>query len=126
VYRKHGYVHISEYSDSGYADDQGDRKSTTGYRTFAGGNLMTWRSKKQDVVSRSSVNAKYRAMAHITCEMLWLKNLLMELDLDSLDQCLYIVIISLPSILSRIQCFMKGPNILRLTIMLSEMLGPRR
>ena len=46
VYKKHGHVHISGYSDSGYADDQGDRKSTTGYCTFVGGNMLTWRSKK--------------------------------------------------------------------------------
>ena len=79
VHRKHGHVHISGYSDSGYSGDRGDRKSTTGYRTFAGGNLMTWRSKKQDVVSRSSVEAEYRVMAHTACEMVWLKNLLIEL-----------------------------------------------
>ena len=46
VYRKYRHVHISEYSDSGYAGDQGDRKSTTDYCTFVGENLMTWRSKK--------------------------------------------------------------------------------
>ena len=46
VYRKHGHKHISEYSDSGYAGDRGDRKSTTGYYTFIGGNLVTWKSKK--------------------------------------------------------------------------------
>ena len=33
VYMKHGHVHISEYSDSGYAGDRGDRKSTTRYYT---------------------------------------------------------------------------------------------
>ena len=40
---------------------------------------MTWRSKKQDV-SRSSAEAEYRAMAHTTCEMMWLKNLLLEFN----------------------------------------------
>jgi len=51
MYRKHGHVHISEYSDSGYAGDRGDRKSITGYYIFVRGNLVTWRSKKQDIVS---------------------------------------------------------------------------
>ena len=46
VYRKHGHVHIFGYSDSGYADDRGNRKSTTGYCTFVERNLVTWRSKK--------------------------------------------------------------------------------
>ena len=40
---------------------------------------MTWRSKKQDVVSRTSAETEYRTIAHTTCEMVWLKNLLMEL-----------------------------------------------
>ena len=39
---------------------------------------MTWRNKKQDVVSRSSAEAEYIAITHTTCEMVWLKNLLME------------------------------------------------
>ena len=46
VYRKHGDVRISGYFNSGYAGDRGDRKSTMGYCTFVGGNLVTWRSKK--------------------------------------------------------------------------------
>ena len=40
VYRKHEHVRISGYSDSGYAGDR-DKKSTTGYCTFVGGNLVT-------------------------------------------------------------------------------------
>ena len=40
---------------------------------------MTWRSKKQDGVSRSSAEAECRAMAQTTCEMLWLKHLLEDL-----------------------------------------------
>jgi len=46
VYRKHGHIRISEYYDSGYAGDREDRKSSTWYCTFIGGNLVTWRSKK--------------------------------------------------------------------------------
>jgi len=46
VYKKHEYVRISGNSDLGYAGDRGDRKSTMGYCTFVGGNLVTWRSKK--------------------------------------------------------------------------------
>lgn len=43
------------------------------------GNLVTWRSKKQSVVARSSAEAEYRAMAHGVCEMLWLKRVMDEL-----------------------------------------------
>jgi len=41
VYRKYGHVHVSEYSDSGYVGDRGDRKSTIVYCTLIGGNLVT-------------------------------------------------------------------------------------
>ncbi|RVW66265.1 Retrovirus-related Pol polyprotein from transposon RE1 [Vitis vinifera] len=41
-----------------------DRRSTSGYCTFLGGNLVTWRSKKESVVARSSVEVEFRAMAH--------------------------------------------------------------
>ncbi|RVW80769.1 Retrovirus-related Pol polyprotein from transposon RE1 [Vitis vinifera] len=58
-----------------YAGNKGDRKSTSSYCTFVGGNLVTWKSKKQIVVSRSSVEAEYCAMAHTTCELIWLKAL---------------------------------------------------
>ena len=42
-------------------------------------NLISWKSKKQDVVGRSSVEAEYRAMTLATCELIWLKQLLQEL-----------------------------------------------
>jgi len=44
-----------------------------------GGNLVSWRSKKQAVVSRSTAEAEQRAMALALCEMMWLKGLLKEL-----------------------------------------------
>ncbi|KAL4354973.1 hypothetical protein GQ457_06G008980 [Hibiscus cannabinus] len=46
------------------------------------GNLVTWRSKKLTVVSRSSAELEYRAMALGICEAMWLKKLLIELELD--------------------------------------------
>ncbi|KAB2625923.1 hypothetical protein D8674_017583 [Pyrus ussuriensis x Pyrus communis] len=52
------------FTDADWAGSVGDRRSTSGYFTFVGGNLVTWRSKKQKVVSRSSAEAEYRGMAH--------------------------------------------------------------
>jgi len=83
LYKKHGHVRIFGYSDSRYAGDKRDRKFTTGYYTFVGGNMVTWRSKKQDV-SRTSAEAEYRAMTHTSCEMMWLKNLLLEFGFSHL------------------------------------------
>jgi len=62
-----------------------DRRSTSGYCTFVGGNLVTWRSKKQSVVARSSAEAEYRAMAQGVCEIIWVKKILEELKLSGKD-----------------------------------------
>ncbi|KAL6312310.1 hypothetical protein AAG906_004931 [Vitis piasezkii] len=57
-----------------------DRKSTSRYCTFVWGNLVTWRSKKQTIVVRSTAEAELRSVAHGICEVLWLKILLEELE----------------------------------------------
>ena len=70
---------IVGYCDADWAGDSKDRRSTTGYCMFVGGNLVAWKSKKQSVVSRSSSEAEYRAMAAATSEVVWLKALVGEL-----------------------------------------------
>jgi hypothetical protein len=42
----------------------------TGFCTFVGGNLITWKSKKQNVVVRSSAEAEYRAMTSTASELI--------------------------------------------------------
>ncbi|GJW81349.1 putative RNA-directed DNA polymerase [Tanacetum coccineum] len=61
---------VSGYTDADWAGDRTGGKSTSGYFTFIGGNLVTWRSKKQKVVARSSAKAEYRGMVHGVCELL--------------------------------------------------------
>ncbi|RDX71657.1 putative mitochondrial protein, partial [Mucuna pruriens] len=53
------------YTNENYARSVVDRRSTFGYCMFLGGNLVTWRSKKKNVVARSSAEVEFRAMAHI-------------------------------------------------------------
>ncbi|CAI0435697.1 unnamed protein product, partial [Linum tenue] len=67
---------LSGFSDSDWATCPDSRKSITGYCTFLGSSLVTWRSKKQGTVSRSSSEAEYRALAQLSCEVQWLKALL--------------------------------------------------
>lgn len=70
---------IEGYTDADWAGSIMDRRSTSGYFTFVGGNLVTWRSKKQKVVARSSAEAEFRGMAQGVCELLWIRNLLSDL-----------------------------------------------
>ena len=70
---------VDAYSDVDWAGAIDDRRSTLGYFTFVGGNLVTWRSKKQNVIARSSAEAEFRGMAFGICQALWLRLLLMDL-----------------------------------------------
>jgi hypothetical protein len=81
LYKSNGSLQVDCYTDADWAGSLDDRRSTSGYCTFLGGNLITWRSKKQSVVARSTAEAELRAMAHGVCEVLWLRILLMELGL---------------------------------------------
>lgn len=46
---------------------------------FIGDNLISWKSKKQDVVPISNAKVEYQAIALPTCELIWLKHLLQKL-----------------------------------------------
>ncbi|XP_031263275.1 uncharacterized protein LOC116121459 [Pistacia vera] len=62
-FRKTNERKVEAFTDADWAGSTSDRRSTSGYCTFVWGNLVTWRSKKQTVVGRSSARAKFRAMA---------------------------------------------------------------
>ena len=72
---------IEAYTDTNYAGSVSDRRSISGYCTFLCGNLVTWRSKKQNVVARSSAEAEFRAMAQGIYELLWMKIVLDDLKI---------------------------------------------
>lgn len=59
------------------------RRSHTGYFLLLGGTLITWKSKKQSVVSPSSTEEEYRAMASTLSEILWVRWLLSELQVNT-------------------------------------------
>jgi hypothetical protein len=64
------------WSDSDYAGDLDDRKSTTGYLYMLGSGAISWSSKKQPIVTLSTTEAEFVAAASCVCQGIWLRNVL--------------------------------------------------
>ena len=76
---------VTAYSDSDWAKCHVTRKSISGYCVFVNGNLVSWKSKKQATLSKSSAEVEYRCMASTTCEVMWILKILKDLGIsDSL------------------------------------------
>ena len=73
-------MHLMAYSDSDWATCPDSRKSVTGFSVFLGESLISWKSKKQQTISKSSSEAEYKAFTVTTCELQWLTFLLQHLD----------------------------------------------
>ncbi|GKB09676.1 ribonuclease H-like domain-containing protein [Tanacetum coccineum] len=67
------------YSDADWAGCPTTRRFTSGYCVFLGNNFLSWSSKRQFTLSRSSAEAEYRGVANAVAETCWLHNLLREL-----------------------------------------------
>jgi histone deacetylase 1/2 len=75
---------ITGFSDADWATSVDDRKSMAGQCVFLGETLVSWSSRKQKVVSRSSTESEYRALADLAAEIAWTQSLLAELKLPLL------------------------------------------
>jgi hypothetical protein len=72
---------VTAYSDADWAGCPDTRRSTSGFCVFLGDNLISWSSKRQTTVSRSSAEAEYQAVAHVVAECCWLGQLFQDLHL---------------------------------------------
>ena len=77
-YPKGSAFDLIGYSDSDYAGDRVDRKSTSGTCHFLGRSLVCWSSKKQNCVSLSTAEAEYIAAGSCCAQLLWMKQTLKD------------------------------------------------
>lgn len=80
-----GSLHLTAFSDSDWADCPESGQSLTGFCIMLGSSLVSWRSKKQHTVSRSSAESEYRSMADTCCEITWLLALLKDFNIAHLS-----------------------------------------
>jgi hypothetical protein len=78
-YVRGGDRHLTGFSDSDWAGDVDDRKSTSGVLFRLGGSPITWQSSKQRVVALSTCEAEYIAAATAACQAVWLHRLLADM-----------------------------------------------
>lgn len=70
------------YSDRDWAGCQDTRRSTGGFCTLLGSNVISWSAKRHETVSKSSTEAEYRTMSSAASEIVWLQNLLRAMGLQ--------------------------------------------
>ena len=86
---KKGQIKLSGFCDADLAGDLDSSRSTSGYVFNIGGTAISWRSQLQSIVSLSTTEAEYVAVAEAVKEKMWLENLLTELGHKQTDSVLW-------------------------------------
>lgn len=74
-YKKGEKSDLLGFTNSDYAGDQDDRRSTSGYAFMFGTGAISWSSKKQPIVTLSSTEAKFVAAIASACQAIWLRRI---------------------------------------------------
>ena len=82
-YSTHSPLILRAFFDVNWEGDPTDRRSTTSYYFFLGSSLISWQSKKQTLVARSSIEVEYRALTDTTSKFLWILWLLKDLSVST-------------------------------------------
>jgi len=82
LFSKDSTFQLRAFCDSDWGSCPNSRKSVTGYAILLGKSLISWRSKKQGVVSRSTAEGEYRTIAVTWCELTWFLALLKDLNVQ--------------------------------------------
>ena len=85
LYRTGTAAQLVGYTDANWAGNVNDRRSTSGFAFSLGSAAIAWSSKKQPTVALLSTEAEYRGAAVATCEAIWLKRLLKNLQVEVSD-----------------------------------------
>lgn len=78
-------LQVTAYCDADWGSCRLSRRSLSAYIVLLGNSPVTWKTKKQDVVSASSAEAEYRSMAYAVRELKWVKQMLSYFGIDHHD-----------------------------------------
>lgn len=81
-YKQQSALNLCAYSDSDWSSCQFSSRSLSSYAVFMGDNLISWKTKKQATVSKSSAEAEYRSMSNTASELVWVHGLLEDLQVS--------------------------------------------
>ena len=80
MYTDESDVAVIGFSNSDWVGNPDDRQSTSGYAFHIGSGVVSWSSKKQPTVSLSSTESEYKALTNATCEAVWLRKIIPDLE----------------------------------------------